>query len=174
MKLVIIITLSIMVLLSVLTIFNESIRTSVILQGVLSSLAAFTFLIFIAPDVALAEAVIGSTLSTIVILMAIRHMRVIHVVYNTKSLDSSLIEGLFQEIYGVGDHEYQLASNDESLQANIKNYPNSDFIICEEGDKLYLYSRREGSDYLQVKSNLEAYREWELVLVETDAKGDHL
>lgn len=171
MELVLMLTVSLLILLSVLTIFNSSIRKAIILNGIVSTLAAFTFLQLIAPDVALAEAVIGSTLSTIVILMAIRHIRVIHVVYSFGDLEKEDVEGIFEELYADESHDVQYATNDEGILENFMNYPNSDFIVEVQEKAIYLYSAREGSDFKMLQTKLEGFRNKELILLEPDEKG---
>lgn len=151
---VLILALSIMIITAIITIFSSSIRKAVILNGIVSSFAAFIFLLLLAPDVALAEAVIGSTLSTIVILMAIRHIRIIHVVYNSDFSEKAEIEDVFNQVYSNEEHDLQFAFNKELIHSNISNYPTADYIISVE-DKIYIFSKREASDYKKVVDKLK-------------------
>lgn len=151
---VLILALSIMIVTAIITIFSSSIRKAVILNGIVSSFAAFIFLLLLAPDVALAEAVIGSTLSTIVILMAIRHIRIIHVVYNSDFSEKAEIEDVFNQVYSNEEHDLQFAFNKELIHSNISNYPTADYIISVE-DKIYIFSKREASDYKKVVDKLK-------------------
>lgn len=171
MEVVLLLTISLLILLSIFTIFSSSIRKAVILNGIVSTLAAFTFLQLIAPDVALAEAVIGSTLSTIVILMAIRHIRVIHVVYSLSDGEKEDLLGLFEELYADKSHDVQYASNDDGILQNFMNYPNVDFIVEMNEERVFLYSGREGSDFEMLKSKLDGFRNKELIILEPDEEG---
>ncbi len=65
-----------LIILSVFIVFTHKLRVAIILSGLCSMLAAFVYLFLAAPDVAIAEAIIGSTLSTIIFLIGIRKYRV--------------------------------------------------------------------------------------------------
>lgn len=68
--------LALMIGAAVCTVVTDRMFTAVIYAGVLSAVAAFVYLLLGAPDVALAEAVIGSTLATVVFLATLRKYRV--------------------------------------------------------------------------------------------------
>lgn len=61
---------------AVLTVVTDRLLTAVFYSGVLSLMASFCYLLLGAPDVALAEAVIGSTLSTIIYLVTLKKYRI--------------------------------------------------------------------------------------------------
>ncbi len=61
-----------MILVALFIIFNRNLKRVIIATGVFSSLAAFAYLMFHAPDVAIAEAVIGSGFSTILYIIALK------------------------------------------------------------------------------------------------------
>lgn len=67
---------------AVLTVITDRLFTAVIYAGVLSAIAAFCYLLLGAPDVALAEAVIGSTLSTVILLATLRKYRIFTIYLN--------------------------------------------------------------------------------------------
>lgn len=69
-------TLGLMLAAALLTVVTDRLFTAVVYAGALSALAAFGYLLLGAPDVALAEAVIGSTLSTVIFLAALRKYRI--------------------------------------------------------------------------------------------------
>ena len=68
--------LGLMLVAALLTVVTDRLFTAVVYAGVLSTAAAFCYLLLGAPDVALAEAVIGSTLSTAILLAALRKYRI--------------------------------------------------------------------------------------------------
>lgn len=76
--------LGIMVLFAVLAIQTNKLRNAVIYLGVFSLASSFCYLLYNAPDVAIAEAVIGSTLVTILYLIALKKYRVF-TIYNTRT-----------------------------------------------------------------------------------------
>ncbi len=65
-----------LVALSCVIVFTHKLRIAIILSGSCSMIAALVYLFLAAPDVALAEAVIGSTLSTIILLAGTQKYRV--------------------------------------------------------------------------------------------------
>lgn len=71
-----IIFLAFLVICAVIIVFTEKLISAVIYMGVFSAIAAFVFLLLGAPDVALAEAVIGCTLATVIYLVAIKKFRI--------------------------------------------------------------------------------------------------
>ncbi len=65
-----------LVVLSAIIVFTHKLRIAIILSGSCSMIAALTYMFLAAPDVALAEAVIGSSLSTIILLAGTQKYRV--------------------------------------------------------------------------------------------------
>jgi uncharacterized MnhB-related membrane protein len=70
------ITLLLLVYLAIMAIQTQRLRNSVIFMGVFSLNISFVYLLYNAPDVAIAEAVIGSTLATILYLVALQKYKV--------------------------------------------------------------------------------------------------
>ncbi len=68
--------LVILVILSCVIIFTHKLRVAIILSGSCSMIAALVYMFLGSPDVALAEAVIGSTLATIILLSGTQKYRV--------------------------------------------------------------------------------------------------
>jgi uncharacterized MnhB-related membrane protein len=64
-----------------LAIQTSKLRQAVIYLGVFTLISSFVYMLYAAPDVALAEAVIGCTLSTILYLVAIKRYRIITVYF---------------------------------------------------------------------------------------------
>jgi uncharacterized MnhB-related membrane protein len=78
------VVLSLMVVFAIASIQAESLRHSVIYLAVFSLLCSFAYALYQAPDVAMAEAVIGCTLSTVLYLVAIKKYRVFRVYYSNQ------------------------------------------------------------------------------------------
>ncbi len=66
---------------AIMAIQTGILRHAVIYAGIYSLLCSFIYLLYKAPDVAIAEAVIGCTLSTVLYLVAIRKYKVYKVYY---------------------------------------------------------------------------------------------
>lgn len=73
--------LIVMVIFAILAIQTKILRRSVIYLTVFSLLCSFAYLLFQAPDVAIAEAVIACTLSTVLFLVALRKYTIFRVYY---------------------------------------------------------------------------------------------
>ena len=65
----------IMVAAAILAIYSRSLIASIISAGVISLLASIIYLLLAAPDVAMTEAAIGSGLTTIIFLLAIKKIK---------------------------------------------------------------------------------------------------
>lgn len=76
--------LLITLVLALFTVLTDRLFTAVVYAGVLSATAAVCYLLLGAPDVALAEAVIGSTLSTVIFLVTLKKYRLFTVYVRRK------------------------------------------------------------------------------------------
>lgn len=76
------IVLIVMVVFAIASIQAKSLRQSVVYLSVFSLLCSFSYAIYQAPDVAIAEAVIGCSLSTVLYLVAIKKFRIFRVYYS--------------------------------------------------------------------------------------------
>ncbi len=135
--------LVLLVVLSSIIVFTHKLRIAIILSGTCSMIAALVYLFLSAPDVALAEAVIGSTLSTIILLAGTQKYRVctvcalpsdskveaklwtsINRCAAKKELEANLVhvrteEELHEQFYDVG---YELSKNNIILFGEEDNY----------------------------------------------------
>lgn len=73
-----------MIVFAIASIQSDSLRHSVIYLSVFSLLCSFTYALYQAPDVAIAEAVIGCTLSTVLYLVAIKKYRIFRIYYSNQ------------------------------------------------------------------------------------------
>ena len=70
-----------LIALAFIAVYTHKLRRAAVYLGAFSLLCSFVFLIYNAPDVAIAEAVIGCTLSTILLLIAIKKRHVLTIYY---------------------------------------------------------------------------------------------
>jgi len=70
------IALILLVLMALVTIQTQKLRNAVIYMGVFSLSISFVYMFYNAPDVAIAEAVIGSTLATILYMVALQKYKI--------------------------------------------------------------------------------------------------
>lgn len=97
-------SLIMLVVFSLVAIQTQKLRHAVIYLGAFSMSIAFVYLLYDAPDVALAEAIIGSTLSTILYLVALQKYKIftvyicvnapevedVHFFYGERTLENQL------------------------------------------------------------------------------------
>jgi uncharacterized MnhB-related membrane protein len=75
-EIILVIVLSVISIASaIIAVVSKKILTSVIASGVVSLMASIIFLLVAAPDVAMTEAAIGSGLTTVVFLYALKHIK---------------------------------------------------------------------------------------------------
>lgn len=79
------IALLILVVMAIFTIQTQKLRHAVIYMGVFSLSISFVYVLYNAPDVAIAEAVVGSTLATILYLVALQKYKVFTVYFHVSN-----------------------------------------------------------------------------------------
>ncbi|MBS7526100.1 DUF4040 domain-containing protein [Fusibacter paucivorans] len=84
-------TLLALVVFSLFAVQTQKLRHAVIYLGAFSMSIAFVYLLYDAPDVALAEAIIGSSLSTILYLVALQKYKIftIYICVNDKEIEDA-------------------------------------------------------------------------------------
>lgn len=83
------ILLILLIVFAFLAIQSNKLRRAVVFLGAFSALSAFLYILMGAPDAALAEAVIGSTIATIIYLAVIQKYRVFTVYFTNESQNSA-------------------------------------------------------------------------------------
>lgn len=78
------IVLILIVVFAIASIQTDSLRNSIIYLSVFSLLCSFAYALYHAPDVAIAEVVIGCTLSTVLYLVAIKKYRIFRAFYSNQ------------------------------------------------------------------------------------------
>ncbi len=147
---------------ALLAIHSRLLRLAVIYLAVFSLLAAFLYLLFAAPELAIAEAVIGSGLVTLLYLAALKRNRVFTIAvlaeghrYRLTDAYINYIERskALQEIHSffeLREFEPQIVYSEKLLEDALKD-PRFDMVILEEKDEIVLY----GSDESFVIEELE-------------------
>ncbi len=95
-----------LIVLAFITVQTPKLRRAAVYLGAFSLLCSFAYLAYNAPDVALAEAVIGCTLSTIFILIALKKHHVITIYY---------VENEFDDTAAIKKERRELTSSLESF-----------------------------------------------------------
>lgn len=132
------------VVMAIASLRAESLRSSIIFYGIVSLLMSFLFLIYLAPDVALAEAVIGSGLVTLVFLLALRQYKVYRVCFVDRSdlmnvnesirqMERNQITASIEQFCRAKELELQLVVSRRPLAVESEN-PNYDMVLARAAD----------------------------------------
>ncbi|WP_373483590.1 Na(+)/H(+) antiporter subunit B [Acetobacterium sp.] len=70
-----------LVVLAIVALNTKKLRRAIVYLGVFSLVSSFVYLLYGAPDVAIAEAIIGSTITTVLYLVALRKYQVFSIYY---------------------------------------------------------------------------------------------
>lgn len=158
--LIFLITLVVSVLLVVMT--NKLIN-AVIYMGAFSLLSALVFLLLGAPDVALAEAIIGSTLSTIIYLIAIKKFKIFTVYHiNNSKLDKERDEYLNAVIRDMSAYLKSKEMQMHLVHTNLKldhliQRDEQGFIIENSDDGIIIHSNKVSYHNQKVKGIIDGY-----------------
>ncbi len=145
------ITIFLMMLFAVLAIHSQLLRLSIIFLAVFSLLGAFLYLLYAAPELAIAEAAIGSGLVTLLYLASLKRNKVYTIAilsegHNYRLTDAYLgymkrmrsmreIRGFFRK----REYEPQIVFSEKSLEDAL-DYPAFDLVITEEKDGISAHS----------------------------------
>lgn len=155
-------TIVLMGVFALLAIRSSLLRLAVIHLAVFSLLAAFLYLLYAAPELAIAEAVIGSGLVTLIYLAALKRNKVYTIAVLAEGYRSRLSDSYMkymektkalQEIkrfFELREFEPQIVYSEKSLQEALEDSL-FDLIILEEKDEIVAY----GSDESFVVEELE-------------------
>ena len=150
-----------MLIFAFLSVQTRMMRRAIIYLGVFSLVSAIIYFLYQAPDVGLAEAIIGSTLTTILYLVALQKYRVITVYYvdeneetNSKRKQMALSQGKASRIRQVPiineieqfceykEFELQVVETTEQYE-KLKSHASHDLIIIKRGTDYYIYASRQ-------------------------------
>lgn len=163
-----------MIIFAIAAIQTNVLRRSIIYLCVLSLLSSFTYLLYKAPDVAIAEAIIGSTLSTILFLVALKKYRIFRI-YLTKTsghqlttLKSRLVANMRKFVI---HEELELdvihTSHDYAQAMDLDDY---DLIVEEKNNLLYIHGDTTNYHYDNLANYLNKEMHNEVVFDEADEK----
>lgn len=140
------ISLLLLVVLAILAVQTNILRRAIVYLCVFSLLCSFCYLLYQAPDVAIAEAVIGSTLSTIIYLVALNKYKIFRVYYIIKSQDTYYIQknNLCKTLAKYSfekELELDIVKSNKSIIDIVNNYP-FDIIVFHTSKEITIYGDR--------------------------------
>lgn len=159
-----------LIVFAVLALQADILRNAVIYLSVFSLLCSAVYLFLGAPDVAIAEAVIGCTLSTILYLVALKKYKILTVYYRyipTKSTLSSSVNitsnSFRQENVDikdvlnayVTDHDLQLDFINTDVPFRKISESSFDMIIFHTSKGLFLHGLHNNYQYIEMANYLQ-------------------
>lgn len=81
-----------LVVLAIIALNTKKLRRAVVYLGVFSLVSSFVYLLYGAPDVAIAEAIIGSTITTVLYLVALRKYQIFSIFYTNSGNDQNILQ----------------------------------------------------------------------------------
>lgn len=149
--------LALMLAAAVLTVVTDRLLTAVIFAGALSAFAALGYLLLGAPDVALAEVVVGATLATVIFLVTLKKYR-IFTVHLTGSAAPGCEEHLKTAIErALQAHELEphlLHAHEEA--AALLARPGCDLVAAMRGETVILHGEQSSPYVCGILSALQA------------------
>ncbi|MDA3845260.1 MAG: DUF4040 domain-containing protein [Vallitaleaceae bacterium] len=136
-----------MVIFAIAAIQTEVLRRTIIYAGVFSLLSSFAYLLYKAPDVAIAEAVIGCTLATVIYLVAMTKYKVFRVYYKHTSTNKENIHDILESITKYTDYmslQLDTISTKKDLHEILED-SHYDVIIIQNDTSIDVYG--ETSNY---------------------------
>lgn len=155
-------TIILMGIFAALAIHSRILRLAVIYLAVFSLLAAFLYLLYAAPELAIAEAVIGSGLVTLLYLAALKRNKVYTIAVLTEGQTYRLTDAYINYIensramreikhfFELREYEPQIVFTEKPLDAALSD-PRFDLVVQEEKNGIVAY----GSDASYVVEELD-------------------
>ena len=176
-----IIVVVMMIALAVVTVSSMKLRRAIIYMGAFSLLSSFVYLLNNAPDVAIAEAVIGCTISVILLLTALKKYRIMTIYYvEDKDCEESMIicEEFIDDIERfLIKHEFEpqlvrTTLDDETLHEKDK----FDLLVVGVSKNINVYSASDNFNSDMIGKFIESSEKYHDVLFislieETDYDG---
>ena len=132
---------AILIVFAFMTVQSRRLRRSVIYLGIFSLISSLVYLLLYAPDVAIAEAIIGCTISVILFLTAVKRYKTFTIYYVPEKDDAhsqQFIERFERYLY---DNEFDPQLIHTSLDdENLHESDRFDVLIVHHGDTMTLYS----------------------------------
>jgi uncharacterized MnhB-related membrane protein len=159
------ITLILLVVLAILSVQTNTLRRAIVYLCVFSLLCSFCYLLYQAPDVAIAEAVIGCTLSTIIYLVALNKYKVFRVYYIIEQKDSTSLKQKNDLCKTLGTYslekelELDIVISDKEIDEIVRDYP-YDIIILHNNTNITIYGDKSNYhfddliSYIDMKSDI--------------------
>ena len=139
-----------LIVLAVVVVQTANLKRAIIYLGILSLCCSLAYLLLSAPDVALAEAVIASTLSTILFLVALQKYNIFNIYYvnplvnekgvkTTSNYNTVLLDAIEEYCHKKGLDPHLIISNKTEQMATLSY--EYDLIIHQLSNNIWVYGR---------------------------------
>ncbi len=144
--------LILLVITAIFAVQTRRLRRSIVFLGVFSLSISFAYMLYQAPDVAVAEAVIGCTISVILFVVALQQYKLFTIYYvrdherlgvsSFLPVDQSRLIRVLEKFCAKQELEPQIIYSDEMLKDIINTHPYA-LIIEERKNELMIYGHPE-------------------------------
>jgi uncharacterized MnhB-related membrane protein len=126
---------------ALMTVQTKRLRRSVIYLGIFSLVSSLAYLLLYAPDVAIAEAIIGCTISVILFLTALKRYRTFTIYYvpEKRGEKPPAFLGKFEQYLYQNEFDTQVI-NTSLDDENLHETDRFDVLVMRHGDSMTLYS----------------------------------
>lgn len=158
------IALILLVVTSITAIQTRYLRQAVLYLGLFSIAISFVYLMYGAPDVALAEAIIGSTLSTILFIVALQKYKLYTIYYQLQedeledngqlSIHKQQLIKTLEKFCTKQELEAQIIYSTEAIEHIVEHHQYA-LILVEKNDVITIYAHPENYKFDALKQFLE-------------------
>ena len=155
-----------MIVMAIFCVTAANLRKTIVGLGVFSLLATVCYLIYHAPDVAIAEAVIGSAISTILYIIALKKYSSFYIYFSSSiqeevndlrmRLEKSNIRGVIREYCVAHELAPQIVYTQEDPDVVAAGYV-YDLILHDDGNQTTVYGIETDDHYTALKEQLEEH-----------------
>lgn len=153
--------LFLLLVLALAAVHTHALRHAVIYLGVYSLISSLIYLLYGAADVAITEAIIGCTLSTILFLVALKKYQIFVLYYKTDSLNGSvpyLRRQIEQQIrrfaYEVLDFQMEITLTELPPEVILSDH-DFDIFIHHTNEEILCYGLKDNYHFADLKKYLE-------------------
>jgi|LGVE01.1.fsa_nt_gb uncharacterized MnhB-related membrane protein len=143
------IILLIMVVLALIILNTSNLRRAVIYLGIFSLISSFIYLLYGAPDVAIAEAIIGSTITTVLYLVALKKYQIFTVLFTLNTTSDTF--PISKNTKTLKEIEHFLSQRNlepeiifsKKTCSELLNKQTFDLLVCENDTTIIIYGYAE-------------------------------
>jgi len=145
--------------LACLVIYSDNLRRAIIYLGFFSLLMAVTYLFYNAPDVALAEAAIGTGLSTVLYLIALKKVSVYNICYVNDEVEDFSDKHIFEVRKSILRPVEFFIEDQEEVEPQLSYTNEALHTVIEEGNHHCIIQHKDGSTYIYGKETDELFQD---------------